>query len=662
MYTQNMITIRIRKLPALAFLLMLMAGIASAQSQEARTSVPQTWQMLDYLATDYAGAVKGGAVISPSEYAEMREFAATARQRIQALPVATATPSLISQVDTLMASIEAKSSPTQVAQQAHALADALLQAYPVPTAPENAPDLTRGATLYQNQCAACHGATGRGDGPAGVQLSPRPVDFTNQIRADQRSALSLYEVISQGVQGTPMASYAQRLSTTDRWALAYYVGSLAYAGEAGTGATTWPHDAAARAEIANLQELSRTRVEQLTPVLGTERARAIVGYLRAHPEAVQQALTGIPLARGRLAASLAAYQAGASSQATQLALSAYLDGVEPVEPQLNARNGALRAQLETAMGAYRTALSSHASIDTVVKQAGDVDGLLVRAQQVTAEGASDATATFLGAFTILVREGLEALLVVVALLAFLRKAERPLALRYVHAGWILALVAGGITWAVASYAILISGAGRELTEGLSSLFAAVVLLSVGLWMHQKSIGGRWQAYLKEKMDAALNQRSAWFLFGLAFISVYREVFETILFYAALWNEGQQLWLLGGIAAGAVTLGLIAWVLMRSSRRLPIGTFFSASSALIAVLAIVLTGKGVAALQEAGWIAVTVAPVPRIDLLGVYPTWQSSLAQLVVVALLIIGFAINIRRGRQPIRSTGTADEAFPDAE
>ena len=516
-------------------------------AQDAMTSVPQTWQMLDYLATDYAGAVKSGAVISTSEYAEMREFTATARSRITALPPTVATPALLQQADALVASVDAKATPAQVATQAHALADALLQAYPVPTAPEHAPDLTRGTTLYQTQCAACRGATGHGDGPAGLQLSPRPVNFTDQTRADQRSALSLYEVISQGVEGTPMASYAQQLSSDDRWALAYYVGSLAYTKEAVTGADTWQHDTAARAQIADLKELSRARVAQLTPTLGAERARTIVGYLRAHPDVIQQeALTGIPLARARLAASLAAYRAGAETQATQLALSAYLDGVEPVEPQLNAHDSALRAQLETAMGAYRTALSSSASMASVVKQADAVDDLLVRAQEVTTDAAGDVAAIFLGAFTILVREGLEALLVVVALLAFLRKAARPEALRYVHAGWMLALVAGGITWAIASYAISISGAGRELTEGLSSLFAAFVLLGVGLWMHQKSIGGRWQAYLKEKMAAALNRRSAWFLFGLAFISVYREVFESILFYAALWNDGQEVWLLSGI--------------------------------------------------------------------------------------------------------------------
>jgi high-affinity iron transporter len=276
----------------------------------------------------------------------------------------------------------------------------------------------------------------------------------------------------------------------------------------------------------------------------------------------------------------------------------------------------------------------------VTTQAHAVDQLLAQAQSLLMEGTASPMTTFIGALTILVREGLEALLVVVALLAFLRKADRHDATRYVHAGWLLALLAGAATWAVASYFISISGASRELTEGLSSLFAAGVLLAVGLWMHQKSIGGRWQSYLKAKMATALDRRSAWFVFGLTFISVYREVFETILFYTALWNEGQGQWLLAGIVVGAIILGFIAWVLLRTSQRLPLGLFFSVSSLVIAVLAIVLTGKGVAALQEAGWTAVTVAPVPSIDLLGIYPTWQSLLAQLAVAVMLAIGFTYN----------------------
>lgn len=614
-------------------------------SEDAESTVSQTWQMLDYLAADYPGAVQNGAVVSASEYAEMREFSATTRERIQGLPATPATPSLLEEADQLIASVQARAAPEQISQQAHALADALLQAYPVPTAPQQAPDLVRGAVLYQESCAPCHGVTGHGDGPAGLKLDPRPIDFTDQHRADQRSALSLYEVISQGLAGTPMVSFAKDFSVTDRWALAYYVSTLPYIHEGATGAKAWQHDSAAQAQIASLKDLSHAQVSQLAPLLGIERARVIVGYLRAHPDALSEAPTGVALARGRLAASVAAYRAGELTEATRLALSAYLDGIEPVEPQLNARDGALRVKLETAMGAYRTALSGQDSPDSIARRAGEINALLDRSDAALLQATGNPTATFLGAFTILVREGLEALLVVVALLAFLRKAERHDVVRYVHTGWVLALLAGAVTWAIASYAVAISGASRELTEGLSSLFAAVVLISVGLWMHQKSIGTRWQAYIKKMMSAALNRRSAWFLFGLAFISVYREVFETILFYAALWNEGNGGWLLSGVVSGALVLGLIAWVLLRTSRRLPIAKFFLASSTLIAVLAFVLTGKGVAALQEAGWVPVATAPVPHIELLGIYPTWQPVLAQLAVLAVLGAGLAFNIVRAR-----------------
>jgi len=164
----------------------------------------------------------------------------------------------------------------------------------------------------------------------------------------------------------------------------------------------------------------------------------------------------------------------------------------------------------------------------------------------------------------------------------------------------------------------------------------------------------------EKMTAALNRRSAWFLFGLAFISVYREVFETMLFYAALWDDGQEVWLLGGIAVGAITLGLIAWILLRTSRRLPIGKFFAASSILIAVLAVALAGKGVAALQEAGWVSVTVASVPHIELLGIYPTWQSLLTQIAVILMLGAGIMFNTLRGRNASGALPSATSTRPE--
>src|SRR5690606_23417907 len=128
---------------------------------------------------------------------------------------------------------------------------------------------------------------------------------------------------------------------------------------------------------------------------------------------------------------------------------------------------------------------------------------------------------------------------------------------YVHAGWAAALSAGALTWVAATWLIAISGASRELTEGFGSLFAAVVLLWVGLWMHGKSHAQQWQRYIREKMQGVLTRRSGWFLFGLAFLVVYREVFETILFYTALWTQGNGGAVIGGALGAVVLLGLIA---------------------------------------------------------------------------------------------------------
>ena len=229
------------------------------------------------------------------------------------------------------------------------------------------------------------------------------------------------------------------------------------------------------------------------------------------------------------------------------------------------------------------------------------------------------------------------------MIAFLRKAERKEVLPYVHAGWVSALVAGAATWFAATELISISGAGRELTEGFGGIFAALVLVSVGIWMHGKSKADAWQRYIKEKLDKALSRGSAWFLFGLAFVVVYREVFETILFFAAMSNGAGAHAIIGGALGGAAILGVIAWAMLQYSRRLPITAFFRYSSALIALLAVVLAGKGIAAVQEAGLVNITpLASIPRIDLLGVYPSIQTVSGQLLIAAALALGFWFNGR--------------------
>lgn len=602
--------------------------------------VPQAWQMLDYLAVDYAEAVDQGEVVNEGEYIEMLDFSSAVHNYILSLPETPQKGSLEVSASLLKTLVNGRASHAEVKKQAQRLADDLIAAYPIPTAPESAPDLAHGAILYQQHCASCHGISGDADGTLAEGLDPAPIAFTDIERANQRSPLSLYQTITQGVEGTSMAAYND-LSETERWALAYYVGTLAYLDKVEAGATYWKQSDLARAQASNLQELSHLRADQLDSILGEAAAEQLIGYLRSYPAEIEEAATGLALARGRLQASFNAYKNADVKSAITLALSSYLDGVEPVEPALNAKDSKLRQQIELSMGVYRTGLSKELAVEELAEQVNIIDGLLVKAQTITGNS-YDASTVFIGAFTILVREGLEALLVIIAILTFLTKAGTREAVPYVHAGWVSALVAGILTWVVARYFIDISGASRELTEGISALFAAVMLLAVGLWMHQKSIGTRWQAYLKGKIDQALSKSSIWFLFLLAFISVYREVFETILFYAALWTEGLGHWLIAGMVSAVLVLAAVAWGLLRTSRKLPVSTFFSASSALIAVLAVVLTGKGISALQEAGWVHVTLAPTPTIDMLGIFSTWETIIAQLVMVALLLAGYLYNKR--------------------
>ncbi len=628
----------------LAFLLLGLGG-GAAWASDTLTEMRQAWQLLDYIAVDYGAAVNDGQIIEAGEYAEMQEFATTVLEKLQATSATAQNNTFIISAQRLNQEIVERASPVTVAKTAHELAAALIAAYPISLPPATAPKPAAAATLYAEQCAGCHGLTGAGDGPLAAALDPPPIAFSDAQRAAQRSVLSLYQVIFQGLDGTAMGSYAQ-LSEDQRWALAFYVGGLAFDAPAQEqGKTLWNTASQWREAIPDLQTLTRTSEQDLGESLGVLQANAVLAYLRSHPEAVVQTTTGgdsFALARNKLGESLEAYRAGDAKRAKTIALMSYLDGVEPYEAMLATQDRALMRQIETAMLQYRAGIDQGVSWDQLQRQARSIEDLFGQAEDVLAGSTMDPTAAFLGSFTVLLREGLEALLIVVGIIAFLSKAGRREAMPYVHAGWLSALLCGGFTWAVATHVVAISGASREVTEGLSALFAAVVLLSVGLWMHQKSMAGRWQAYLQQKVSAALTRRSAWFLFLLAFVAVYREVFETILFLIAMWSAHNGSALLAGIAAASGVLAVIAYVMLRISKQLPLGQFFSISALLIAVLALVLTGKGIAALQEAGWIGQTLVAVPRIDWLGIYPSAQTLLAQLGVLLIAIIGYFLNSR--------------------
>lgn len=630
-----------------AIFLVLSTSVISANAQDTATQekAKQIWQVLDYLAVDYGAAVQNGVVVSKDEYGEMQEFSANAEKQLSELPKTDASAKLVAQASKLRSMIAAKASPDEVGNQSRSLAAEVLKVYPVPLSPTQVPDLKKGAALYQANCASCHGAAGNGDGPLAKSLNPPPIALSEKERAKERSVFSLQQIISHGVAGTSMPSFSQ-LSEDDRWAIAFFASTMSYTdADRAAGKKAWTENKSLHNAVPNINALTQATESGLERQIAAN-ARPILAHLRSEPEQLMASNEdSLALAKKRLSESVQALQVGDKANASRLALSAYLDGFEIAEPALAAKNKELFNDLEKGMGAFR-AIVNRGQLDEAKNAEQQLQVKLTQAQDALTTATDDPLATFLGAFTILLREGLEALLVVVAMVAFLKKADRRDVLVYVHAGWVVALAGGAVTWAVATYLVDLSGASREMTEGFSAIFAAVVLLGVGIWMHQKSMAGRWQAYVKDKLSSALNRRSAMMLFLLSFVTVYREVFETVLFYAALWTGGNGGYMLLGMGAAILILAVVAFVLLRTSARLPIGKFFAASSALVAILAFVMVGKGVAALQKVGVFEISPIPFPQIELLGIYPTTQTVVAQMLIVMIIIASVIYNIRSAKK----------------
>ena len=166
-----------------------------------------------------------------------------------------------------------------------------------------------------------------------------------------------------------------------------------------------------------------------------------------------------------------------------------------------------------------------------------------------------------------------------------------------------------------------------------------MLLYVGYWLHGKSQARAWANFIRDSVGGALGKKTLWAMAGVSFLAVYRELFELVLFYEALWvqagAEGHAA-VLGGIAAAAALLAAAGWGMFKYSLRLPLGPFFSAMSLLLALLAVVFAGQGVAALQEAGAVGASPLGSFAAPMLGVHPTLETLGAQLLAVALVALG--------------------------
>ncbi|HEX5646000.1 MAG TPA: cytochrome c/FTR1 family iron permease [Nitrospira sp.] len=615
-------------------------GVAMASppdDEKAQTIV----HMLDYIGVDYADSVQDGLVINAEEYAEQREFAAQAVMFLGQLSPVPEQERLAQQAHELLARIEAKASGSEISTIANQLLAGVIQAWRLSVAPRQPPDLQQGERLFAQHCASCHGTQGRGDGPLAKGMDPAPRNFHDDARMRQRSLYGLYNTVTLGVRGTPMRAFGE-LSETDRWALAFFAAGLRTSPElVSKGASLW-QQGEGRSDFRSLRSLVTQAPDQQAPA--GSPADAVRAYLTQQPQALQ-ASTREPLAftRAKVEEADRAYANGNRDDARHLAIAAYLEGFELIESALNNVDAPLRTETEREMMALRTAIDEGRPSDAVTAQAMAIKALLDRAADTLANGSLSPNTAFLSSLVILLREGLESILIISTIVAFVVKTNRRDALPYIHLGWIGAIGLGAITWSIARYVLSISGTNREVTEGITALLAAAMLLYVGWWLHSRSNAQAWNRYVREHLNAALAKRTLWTMAGISFLVVYRELFEVILFYETLWAQAGTLGhaaVLWGIASAVVLLVLIGGMILRYSVRLPIGPFFAIASSLLAIMAVIFVGNGMAALQEAGVLDVTRIRFVSFPLLGIYPTVQTLVPQALILALIAVGLWSN----------------------
>jgi high-affinity iron transporter len=643
-----------RGLWVLAFLVFLFAVGTAFADDEARRLVA----LLDYLGTDYKNAVQDGKIRNPNEFAEMQEFSKRSLELFKQLKDADKgdkagiEPSL----ESLAVQIENKADPQTVAELAHSAKEKLIVTYHIIPYPKRLPSLASGKTIYLENCAQCHGASGKGDGPSRETMNPKsptPANFTDPERMAGLSPFKAFNTANFGVEGTAMASFGA-LSEEERWQVAFYVLSLRFsadsvkAGAALFQSKNIPSDLTTVATLATNSD--EELLEKLKPYVAQEsQAHDALAYLR---RGLLETKPSDPLvvARTRLREASELYSKGEKEKAYQKAVEAYIDGFELAEPGLFAKDSSFGRGLESQFTQFRNAIKQEVPPEQIQKLQREIEKQLEEASQIMArEESFSAYYSFTNSALIILREGLEAALILAAILAMLRVMGATQAIRYIHLGWILALLAGGLTWFATQTILTLSGQHRESMEGFISVFAAVALFYVGYWLHTRAEAKKWQAFIKSRVKDVLSSKKILGLMGISFFAVYREAFEVVLFYQALWlqNENSHGAVIWGFVAGSVALVVVTFVILKLGLRIPLKYFFGATGTLLYIMAFIFAGNGIKELQAAGWVPNTPVNFPlQVPLLGIYPTVETLAAQAIMLFAFIATTVWLARENRQ----------------
>jgi high-affinity iron transporter len=601
--------------------------------------------LIDYIGGDYRNAVQGSKIINQDEYQEMTEFSARSLELFERLKENEGRDRAGIEKDlrTMTLHIKEKSGEDLVPQLAQQIKDRLIATYKIVTHPKTLPNLETAKAVYDQNCAQCHGETGRGDGPAAATMQPKDPKPANFLDADLMNGLSAFKAFnttSFGIEGTGMPNFSA-LSDEARWDAAFYVLSLRFSPQQSAGGKKLYETKKLPAEFTDVATLATvTDGEVLTKLQSyfprPEDAEAVLAYLRKGP-LEERKPDPLLAARTHLREAADLYQQGRKQEAYQKSVDAYLDGFELAEPALFAKDASFGRGLEGQFTEFRNAIRQGVPAEEIQKRQLEITTKIDEARQMlTREDSFSAYYSFLNSALIILREGLEAALILAAIVTMLKVTGATEAVRYVHLGWVLALVGGGLTWLATQTVVTFNGRHRESMEGFISVFAAVALFYVGYWLHTRTEAKRWQAFIQDKVKNVLSGKKVFGLVGISFFAVYREAFEVVLFYQALWlqnesNRGAVIW---GLLAGLAALIAVIFAILKLGLHIPLKYFFGATGTLLYIMAFIFAGNGIRQLQAAGWVLSTPVSFPlQVPFLGIYPTVETLAAQ----ALMLLAF-------------------------
>ena len=577
---------------------------AKVSSEVTASKAKKIIMMLDIMAKEYDLGIKNGKIINAIEYKESQVFLEQSLERYQSIishmPDLKNAEQLKTKLKNLRTNLKDKIDPREIKISASAIQSQILKELGIELrkTPPRAINIQNGRNIFKSNCAQCHGLTGSGDGPLASKLYPAPAVLSDpEITGnDHSTAYDNFQVISIGIANTSMVAWSEFLPEADLWDVTYFI-----------------------------RTFSNDKVE--LPIVVTANPSQT-------SDSIQQLVTVVTRALDK---SIEVFKTGDIKQSAELAFDAYLN-YEGIETGLITKNKDLGLRLESSFGRLRAEIKRGANLNHVEKINQDIQNDLKQAQTILQQKVGF-TGLFIQSFSIIVREGFEAILIVAALIAFLIKSKNKDKVKTIYQGVITGIGASFLTAYILHEVLDISMAKQELLEGWIMLFSVVVLFWVSYWLLTKIETQKWQSYITAKMTQAITTGNIFALGMVAFLAVYREGFETVLFYKALYlyagnvNNG----IIPGFFAGCIFLVFIFYLINKVGIQIPIKWFFGVTSLLLYFMAFTFMGKGLHELQMGEALSLTPAYFsPEISWLGMYPTWETFIGQSLLLIIFLAG--------------------------